>query len=487
MSTAPRSPLSPDPPRDPLALLRSLDARARPASEYFGLSADGKPKRPRAGVDPNRKAARAASAHPPAPSSPPEFADLFAHSEPVQTASGVCRRITTRCALDGSPSAEGYRCPADQYAVASPGEAFARLTRDARWTGIALEDIAFIDTETSGLAGGTGTYAFLVGVGRFEAGEFVVRQYFMEDLDREAAMLEAVEADLASASAISGYNSRCFDVPILETRTRLARRRPSLPVLHLDLLYGSRRLWRGRCEDCRLGTIERDILGIEREGDVESWLIPGIYVDYINGRHRERILPVVDHHAQDIFTLGALALAQARAVMHPEDARFAGSGEQSGIARILLESNEIDLGLAALERAIAAASSTHEETFGFDLAMQLARLYRRHGRIEDALAIWRERVAQARHDRLDPLVELAKHAEHRSRDLVAALRLTEQALQLLGGAEELNDWLGAGNASRATRSGRRRSPGTDRDALEHRHRRLTMKQARQAAQAMRIK
>ena len=46
---------------------------------------------------------------------------------------------------------------------------------------------AFLDTETTGLAGGTGTCAFLIGVGSIEPAGFRLRQFFMRDYGEEAS------------------------------------------------------------------------------------------------------------------------------------------------------------------------------------------------------------------------------------------------------------------------------------------------------------
>src|SRR5262249_39693229 len=117
--------------------------------------------------------------------------------------------------------------------------------------------LLFLDTETTGLAGGTGTYAFLVGVGFFDTDGFEVRQYFMRDLDEEAALLAALDSLFRDFDGIVTYNGTGFDLPLLETRFVLARRHWSDDRLHLDLLRAARRLWSTRLHDCRLGTLEQ--------------------------------------------------------------------------------------------------------------------------------------------------------------------------------------------------------------------------------------
>jgi len=121
---------------------------------------------------------------------------------------------------------------------------------------------AFLDTETSGLAGGTGTCAFLVGVGRITPEGFRVRQFFMRDHGEEASVLDALTRHLAPFRVLITYNGRAFDQPLLETRYRLNRaRHPFDRLEHLDLLYGARRLWKLRFDSCRLVELEQQVLG----------------------------------------------------------------------------------------------------------------------------------------------------------------------------------------------------------------------------------
>jgi len=135
--------------------------------------------------------------------------------------------------------------------------------------------LLYLDTETTGLAGGTGTYAFLVGVGFFDGDEFEVRQYFMRDLDEEPALLAALDPLLREVDGLVTYNGAGFDLPLLETRFVLARRRWPGALPHLDLLPAARRLWSARLSDCRLATVEQHALGFERAGDLPSSFAPG--------------------------------------------------------------------------------------------------------------------------------------------------------------------------------------------------------------------
>src|SRR5207302_806542 len=150
--------------------------------------------------------------------------------------------------------------------------------------GLAAERPLFLDTETTGLAGGPGTYAFLVGAGWIEGDAFVVTQHFMRDLDEEPALLAALAPLLERAGGVVTFNGSGFDLPLLETRFVLARRRWPATLPHLDLLRPSRRVWTGCLDDCRLGTLERDVLGLSREEDVPGAVIPSLYFDWLRRR-----------------------------------------------------------------------------------------------------------------------------------------------------------------------------------------------------------
>ncbi len=432
-------------PKDPSAFLKMIDARGPTKSQ--------KPLEPlpiasaKSGND--RRDA-------------PKLARIIPQSESLELAEGICVRVSTRAATTGQRSAEGYSCPVSTFSHPETREALALLGRNDAWGDISPERIAFVDIETTGLQGGSGTVAFLIGVGRFEAEQFCVRQYFMEDFHHEPAMVRAVADDLAEADALVSYNGKRFDLPIMEMRWRLARLEPKFPKLHLDLLHPSRRLWSGRLPDCRLGTVERHILSILRYSDAPSAEIPQIYFDYVRGIRPERMSLVFDHHAQDIFSLAALTQGLARAVADPEDRRFAHASDQAGLARIYQSGNNPEAAIAALRRA--ASYAPNEET-AWRLSVLLGRALKRQGRGNEAVALWESLADRAAIHRLDPLIELAKYAEHRLKDHVAAENWTRRAMAIVEQDAELADWIGGDDA-----------PLTER--LETLHRRLRRVEAK---------
>lgn len=173
-------------------------------------------------------------------------------------------------------------------------------------------DLLFFDTETTGLAGGTGTRAFMIGAADFhddvrQGPGLRVRQLLISTLGAESAMLEAFAGWLEPTSVLSSFNGRSYDAPLLKTRYRLARRAEPLSALaHIDLLHPARRRWKGLWENCRLGTIERNVLGIERNDDLPGSQAPGAWLDYLRGGSSELLHRVAAHNHQDVVTLALL-------------------------------------------------------------------------------------------------------------------------------------------------------------------------------------
>jgi uncharacterized protein YprB with RNaseH-like and TPR domain len=285
---------------------------------------------------------------------------------------------------------------------------------------------AFLDTETTGLAGGSGTCAFLVGVGRITPEGFRVRQFFMRDYCEEASLLDAVARHLAPFRVLITYNGKTFDQPLLETRYRLNRSRPPFASLeHLDLLHGARRLWKLRYESCRLVDLESQVLGFEREGDVPGALIPYLYFEYLRTHRAARLLPVFHHNAIDILTLACLTGIVPLAFKDPENLPFRHGAEIAGIARWLREAGELEQARSLFRRAIDAGMP---DELMFRTLWDLAAIERKLSAEDQALAIWNDLAAVRNTFRIPALEELAKHYEHRQKDFVRALETTRTAL-----------------------------------------------------------
>jgi len=284
---------------------------------------------------------------------------------------------------------------------------------------------AFLDTETTGLSGGTGTCAFLVGVGRITREGFRVRQFFMRDYAEEASLLDALTRHLAQFRVLITYNGRAFDQPLLETRYRMNRARPPFARMeHLDLLFGARRLWKLRFDSCRLVDLENQVLGFERHGDLPGALIPYVYFEYLRTRHAARLLPVFQHNATDILTLACLCGIVPYAFKDPSKAPLKHGAEMAGIARWLRQAGELDQALELFRRAVDAGLS---DDLLFRTLWDIGMVERKLGRAP--LATWTDLAGCRNPFRVKALEELAKHFEHREKDYARAMEITREALQ----------------------------------------------------------
>ena len=176
-------------------------------------------------------------------------------------------------------------------------------------TPIAREQLWFLDTETTGLAGGTGTRAFMIGLARFGPEGLTITQFTTATMAAEAAMLRAALADLDEEAVLVSYNGRSYDRPLLSTRHTLARLPdPLRDRPHLDLLHPTRRRWRGQLPDCRLATVERQVLGIVRDHDLPGSEAPAAWLGFLRGGSAALLRRVGEHNAQDLASLAALLL-----------------------------------------------------------------------------------------------------------------------------------------------------------------------------------
>lgn len=303
----------------------------------------------------------------------------------------------------------------------------ARLGRDAALAAVDLRKVAFLDTETTGLAGGTGTVAFLIGMGHFLDGHFRLRQYFLEDFDGEEAMIRALTDYLADFEGVVTFNGKTFDMPLLQTRIRMTRTRQGLGDLaHLDLLHPARRLYRDRIPSCRLQELERQFLGLARQEDIPGWEIPSVYFRYVRTRRFRALLPVFEHNALDVLSLVTLAAHLAH-VWRGDGLRD--GGDRLALGRACEQDGSLDEAVEHFEAALDCTDLRPVEQEECERRVSL--LYKRMDRPADALAVW-YRVANRPDNRsLYPLLEIAKYCEHVTKDLAAARAACERALALI--------------------------------------------------------
>src|SRR5581483_10331508 len=293
----------------------------------------------------------------------------------------------------------------------------------------------FLDTETTGLSGGSGTYAFLVGVAWWESGGLEIEQFFMREYSEERALLLALRERIAEHPVLVTFNGKSFDWPLLETRYRMSRKL-SLPTprAHLDFLHPARHLWRLRLGSVRLSELERHVLSWDRRADLLSGLIPQIYFDYLRGGPPERLVPVLNHNQMDLRGLAALS---SRILSLLSDVENLGQDglEIFGVSRICEKQGEDIRARTLYEKSIASFLPTETDRVA---RRSLARLAKRQGDFELACQLWKGAVGNSRHG-YEAYEQLAIYYERTARDPEQAREIVQQALNELRRALQMGD------------------------------------------------
>ncbi|NVJ25740.1 ribonuclease H-like domain-containing protein [Myxococcus sp. AM011] len=301
------------------------------------------------------------------------------------------------------------------------GDLVARLALHEELAGVDFQRMLFLDTETTGLAGGTGTVPFLVGLAWFEGRSLRVHQLFLRKLGEEAPMLRVLAARMATSSCLVTFNGKSFDWPLLRTRFVLNRvaTPPELP--HLDLLHCARRVFKHRGAGTRLVHVEEQVLGHRRVDDVDGSLIPELYFRYLRGGDGSALTPVLEHNANDLLLLAAL-LGELVRKFRAGDGTAVPSGEDPrdllGFAGVALRAGDL-----ARARAFARAATGGAGTVGVEAHALASRLARMAGESQVAVEHLLQGLASARGLQAATLhLELTKLYEHSLKDLASALR-----------------------------------------------------------------
>ena len=318
------------------------------------------------------------------------------------------------------------------------------------------ERLLFVDLETTGLAGGAGTQAFLVGCAWFDGGTFRIRQFLLTSPSGERAMLEAVAAMANGCDAVVTYNGKSFDLPLMETRFLFQRMpTPFAGKPHVDMVHPARRLWRpmpparmsgganaGRggpfaptvyadgASGCRLSELERTLCGHTREDDVPGFEIPGRYFHYVRTGDASVLCGVLEHNRLDLISL-ALVTARAAQMLEAGPTGDVSTREAYGLGRLyerggLTREARECFGLAARAEAQADAWTRVEAL------RALAVIARRERQYDEAAAAWRAVLAVPRcpaNIAREAAEALAVHHEHRLRDPRVAHGFALQSLE----------------------------------------------------------
>jgi len=269
----------------------------------------------------------------------------------------------------------------------------------SRW-----QDVLWLDTETTGLAGGTGTYVFLLGIAYFCEGELVLRQHLLHDIGHERAFVEAIQNEIETFRACASYNGKSFDLPLLRTRWVMTLRSEiTVDESHLDLLHPARRLWRDRYGSTGLKQLEESLFDEGRQSDIPGSLIPDAYFHYLRKRDPKIIAPVLEHNARDVVSLVRIADRVATAVLAARNGRAPDHAPAAyALARSFERTGELDAAFACYESAYYDG----DNPLRVKLALSFARELERRSDVDRALSMvemllalglgserWREQAA----------------------------------------------------------------------------------------------
>jgi hypothetical protein len=288
--------------------------------------------------------------------------------------------------------------------------------------------LLFVDLETTGIAGGAGTYAFLIGCGWFADGTFHIRQFFLSSFMAERALLEAVGDVAAAAGTVVSYNGKSFDLPLIETRFALHRLpTPFGRLPHIDMLHPARRMWRvadtsaGELSyTCRLSTLEQQLCGYVRDGDVAGFEIPARYFRYVHAGDPRPLAAVLEHNRLDLLSL-ALVTARAAQLLEDGPASARTAREALGMGRLYERGGLMSEAKSCFARA--TEMNDGDEELHAEALRAYATVARRLRQYDDAAAAWRRVLGLPvcpRPIEREASEALAVHLEHRRRDLVSA-------------------------------------------------------------------
>ena len=346
--------------------------------------------------------------------------------KPPNAATGATTRLPSNFAQEPTPFG-----PVAVRREWFPEEQGGDIQTLSNCLGFAREDLhrpLFLDTETTGMAGGTGTVPFLIGLAWRDGDGLALVQYFLCDFDQESALLWAVGQCVREAGVLVSYNGRTFDWPLLQTRLVMRRADPAWPSPpHLDLLTLARRIFKPRLPDCALQTIEQAVLDLHRADDLPGTLIPGRYFAWLRNGDPRVLDPVFVHNRQDVLSM-TLLLARFEAVLRNGDELD--PLDRFGRARFMEARGFTVEAIREYRRLWQESQRDMRFAARGAIGLRLARLLRRNGRWSEARAVleecWRTQLYP-----YPAAIELAKLLEHQARDLGAARRVVSDALRLL--------------------------------------------------------
>lgn len=305
--------------------------------------------------------------------------------------------------------------------------------KDENLLNLDVHKAIFFDTETTGLAGGSGTYIFLAGLGFFAENKFMLKQFFLRDFPDEPAMLHAIGEITNDYRHVISFNGKSYDWPLLQTRFTYNRMRITNPdPLHFDLLHASRRIWKNSLPDCSLGSLERNVLRVQRNGDIPSFLIPQMYFEYLRTKDATPLKPVFYHNEIDILSLITLSILLHNIHENPME-HLSNPAELLSLASHYDAMEQWERNIHIYDQLFHRATNPQNK---LETGIRLGYCHKRLGRWDDALQLW-EQLTSLGNFRIEPYEEMAKYFEHRKCDFQKAEQIVHKALAKLDIVEQL--------------------------------------------------
>ncbi|RKX24913.1 MAG: hypothetical protein DRP45_07150 [Candidatus Zixiibacteriota bacterium] len=306
-----------------------------------------------------------------------------------------------------------------EHAASVRASCFASLDVEGE---IPLEDLIFLDTETTGL-GGAGAVAFLIGCGSITAQGFEIRQYLLPDYSDEAAMLEFLLSEFDEKKGIVSYNGAAFDLNLLRDRMIINRVGREIPCrFHFDLLHSARRFYKRRIRDCSLTNVEREIFGFHRTDDIPGYLIPSVYFEWLGSEDLSAMHAVVEHNRLDILAMYFLLLRVIEA-FRTEGSSLEEADDIYSLSRVYGRRHRNDKVVEVLDRL----GDKKNQTLSEDVLLYQSFARKRTGDWDGAVAIWHRLSESSSKEAYWADLELAKYFEHRSKKLEQAFHFADMA------------------------------------------------------------
>lgn len=340
----------------------------------------------------------------------------------VVTEYGSCYSVSTKY-----PMSYAYGHHSLGSVVKLDAESVCVAGKNSQFFSFDPRDCVFLDAETTGLCGGTGTYAFMVGVGFYEGLTFHVQQLLMRDFDEEASLLSALSKRVRNRRYIVTYNGKSFDVPLIESRLVMCRMQAAFSSMeHLDLLHAVRRVWGRSLEDCRLGTVEQRVLGVKRLRDIPGEEIPYRYFAFLSSGDASELPLVFEHNRNDVLFLPVL-LKEVCSAVKDITHRTLSPIDFYSVGMVYDSLKKRDETLRFYKKALKSLTGSAKAVAAYRLGMA----YKRLGRWDEAISSW-ERILGS--ESYGAYEELAKYYEHVSKELDEAEAVVVKALNVFRGS-----------------------------------------------------